>query len=78
MFWASLACLNAFINSVVWRDNVADSAPAWCDVCEYTVMTRGSPSSESFVVSNTHHTRSQSCYSCRIALHTTRFVSSDI
>ncbi|KAF8055252.1 pheromone receptor Rcb2 B44 [Lyophyllum atratum] len=32
MFWASLACLNQFINSVVWADNAINSAPIWCDI----------------------------------------------
>ncbi|KAF8060134.1 fungal pheromone STE3G-protein-coupled receptor [Lyophyllum atratum] len=32
MFWASLACLNQFINSVVWAGNAINSAPIWCDI----------------------------------------------
>jgi hypothetical protein len=34
MFWLSLACLNHFISSIVWRDNAFDSAPLWCELCE--------------------------------------------
>ncbi|CAK5271732.1 unnamed protein product [Mycena citricolor] len=32
MFWTALACLNNFINSIIWRDNVIDWAPVWCDI----------------------------------------------
>ncbi|KAH9911223.1 fungal pheromone STE3G-protein-coupled receptor [Fomitopsis serialis] len=32
MIWASLACLNKFVNSLVWANNALDSAPIWCDV----------------------------------------------
>ena len=32
--WAFLGCLTNFVNTVVWRNNYNDSAPAWCDICE--------------------------------------------
>ncbi|KAG9310932.1 STE3-domain-containing protein [Chiua virens] len=32
MVWAGLACLNLFINSVVWNSDVIDKAPVWCDI----------------------------------------------
>ncbi|KAF9238461.1 pheromone A receptor-domain-containing protein [Melanogaster broomeanus] len=32
MIWTGLACLNQFINSVVWNSNVINSAPVWCDI----------------------------------------------
>ncbi|KAK0183632.1 fungal pheromone STE3G-protein-coupled receptor [Armillaria mellea] len=32
MIWASIACLNQFVNSIVWADNVTDWAPIWCDI----------------------------------------------
>ncbi|KAF5378596.1 hypothetical protein D9615_007165 [Tricholomella constricta] len=32
MMWASIACLNQFVNSVVWADNAINSAPIWCDI----------------------------------------------
>ncbi|KAL4061959.1 pheromone A receptor-domain-containing protein [Scleroderma yunnanense] len=32
MIWTALACLNQFINSVVWHDNVINWAPVWCDI----------------------------------------------
>ncbi|KAF9064868.1 pheromone receptor [Rhodocollybia butyracea] len=32
MIWTGLACLNQFINSVVWTGNVINSAPVWCDI----------------------------------------------
>ena len=35
MMWASLACLNQFVNSVVWAGNALNPAPIWCDICAY-------------------------------------------
>ncbi|KAJ7711550.1 pheromone A receptor-domain-containing protein [Mycena metata] len=32
IFWASLSCLNQFVNSIVWAGNIVNSAPAWCDI----------------------------------------------
>ncbi|EIW84608.1 STE3-like pheromone receptor [Coniophora puteana RWD-64-598 SS2] len=32
MIWTGLACLNLFINSVVWSHDVLDKAPVWCDI----------------------------------------------
>ncbi|GAW04838.1 pheromone receptor [Lentinula edodes] len=32
MLWASLACLNQFVNSIIWKGNVINSAPVWCDI----------------------------------------------
>jgi len=32
MLWGSLACMNTFINSVIWNKNVMDVAPVWCDI----------------------------------------------
>lgn len=34
MMWASLACLNQFVNSVVWAGNATNHSPAWCEICE--------------------------------------------
>ena len=33
MIWTGLACLNQFINSVVWNGNAVNWAPVWCDIC---------------------------------------------
>jgi len=38
MAWAGLACLNQFINSIVWKGNVINWAPVWCDICEFTLI----------------------------------------
>ena len=38
MFWTGLACLNQFINSVVWKGNVINWAPVWCDICEFILI----------------------------------------
>ncbi|KAH7907147.1 pheromone A receptor-domain-containing protein [Hygrophoropsis aurantiaca] len=35
ILWTSFGCLTQFINSVVWRDNVINWAPAWCDISEF-------------------------------------------
>jgi pheromone a factor receptor len=35
MMWASLACLNQFVNSVVWADDSINRAPVWCDICAF-------------------------------------------
>ncbi|PPQ94355.1 hypothetical protein CVT25_000683 [Psilocybe cyanescens] len=32
IFWSSLACLNQFINSIVWADNAINLSPAWCEI----------------------------------------------
>ncbi|KAI0321155.1 pheromone A receptor-domain-containing protein [Amylostereum chailletii] len=32
MAWVSLGCLNAFINSIIWNNNVINWAPVWCDI----------------------------------------------
>ncbi|TFY54063.1 hypothetical protein EVG20_g9864 [Dentipellis fragilis] len=32
MFWTSIACLNLFVNSIVWHGNALDLAPVWCDI----------------------------------------------
>ncbi|KAF9645210.1 pheromone receptor [Thelephora ganbajun] len=32
VFWTSLACLNQFINSVMWANDAINRAPVWCDI----------------------------------------------
>ncbi|KIY48905.1 pheromone receptor [Fistulina hepatica ATCC 64428] len=32
MAWTALACLNQFVNSVVWAGNVLNPAPWWCEI----------------------------------------------
>ncbi|KII83815.1 hypothetical protein PLICRDRAFT_119095 [Plicaturopsis crispa FD-325 SS-3] len=32
MIWTALACLNQFVNSVVWAGNALNPAPIWCDI----------------------------------------------
>lgn len=36
MAWTALACLNQFINSIVWHGNTVNWAPVWCDICKCT------------------------------------------
>ena len=33
MIWVALACLNQFVNSVVWANDALNRAPIWCDIC---------------------------------------------
>jgi pheromone a factor receptor len=33
MIWTSLACLNQFVNSIVWAGNALNPAPWWCEIC---------------------------------------------
>ncbi|KAH6907369.1 pheromone receptor Rcb2 B44 [Coprinopsis sp. MPI-PUGE-AT-0042] len=32
MMWTSLACLNQFVNSLVWSGNVTNHSPVWCEI----------------------------------------------
>ncbi|KAF9458256.1 pheromone receptor [Collybia nuda] len=32
MLWTAIACLNQFINSVVWSGSMVDDLPGWCDI----------------------------------------------
>nr|BAE47138.1 RCB1 [Pholiota nameko] len=32
MIWTAIACLNQFINSIIWHGNAIDWAPLWCDI----------------------------------------------
>jgi pheromone a factor receptor len=38
-FWFFQHCLATSVNTVVWRGNVIDVAPAWCDISEYCTCT---------------------------------------
>lgn len=39
MIWASIACFNLGLNSILWRDNAINFAPVWCDICEYDFVS---------------------------------------
>ncbi|KAJ7921878.1 fungal pheromone STE3G-protein-coupled receptor, partial [Mycena leptocephala] len=32
IMWSALACLNQFVNSVVWANDSINRAPVWCDI----------------------------------------------
>lgn len=32
MIWTAVACLNQFVNSVVWSNDAINRAPVWCDI----------------------------------------------
>ncbi|KAJ7661864.1 pheromone A receptor-domain-containing protein [Mycena rosella] len=38
MIWTALGCLNLFINSIVWHNNVHDWSPVWCDISSHIVI----------------------------------------
>lgn len=40
MMWTALACLNQFVNSIVWSDDAVNRAPIWCDICEFPRTSR--------------------------------------
>ena len=39
MIWASFSSLIQFVNSLIWRGNMINSAPVWCDICVCNVLT---------------------------------------
>ncbi|KAI0776712.1 pheromone A receptor-domain-containing protein [Trametes elegans] len=41
MIWTSIACLNLAINSIVWSNNVLNTAPVWCDISSRIVVAAG-------------------------------------
>ncbi len=43
MAWTAVACLNQFVNSVVWHGNAYNPAPVWCDICESRFALHGPP-----------------------------------
>lgn len=38
MFWTGLACLNQFVNSIVWKGSVLNVAPVWCDISSRIIV----------------------------------------
>ncbi|KZT19581.1 STE3-domain-containing protein [Neolentinus lepideus HHB14362 ss-1] len=38
MIWTSIACLNMFINSVVWHGSALNKAPVWCDISVHLII----------------------------------------
>ncbi|RDB18294.1 Pheromone B alpha 3 receptor [Hypsizygus marmoreus] len=38
MMWASIACLNQFVNSVVWHGNALNTSPIWCEISIRIIM----------------------------------------
>lgn len=37
IFWTSFACLNQFVNSVVWAGSVRNPSPWWCEICQHVL-----------------------------------------
>ena len=40
MIWTGVACLNQFINSVVWKSDDIIRAPVWCDICRCSPLAQ--------------------------------------
>jgi hypothetical protein len=38
MIWTGLSCLNEFINALVWKGNVLNVVPVWCDICRLSIL----------------------------------------
>ncbi|KAJ7836812.1 GPCR fungal pheromone mating factor, partial [Mycena leptocephala] len=38
MIWTALGCLNLFINTIVWHNNVTDWSPVWCDISSHIII----------------------------------------
>ncbi|TDL26936.1 STE3-domain-containing protein [Rickenella mellea] len=57
MFWLSLACLNLFVNSLIWHDNSIDKAPVWCDISSRIILATGVaiPASTLCIIRRLHH-----------------------
>jgi pheromone a factor receptor len=41
MMWTALACINQFVNSIIWAGNARNSAPAWCEICAFYLYVLG-------------------------------------
>ncbi|TDL27002.1 fungal pheromone STE3G-protein-coupled receptor [Rickenella mellea] len=57
MFWLSLACLNHFVNSLIWHDNSIDMAPVWCDISSRITLATcvAIPASTLCIIRRLHH-----------------------
>ncbi|KAJ7440954.1 GPCR fungal pheromone mating factor, partial [Mycena latifolia] len=41
MLWTALACLNQFINSIVWAQDISNFAPWWCEISIRIILGAG-------------------------------------
>lgn len=57
MTWTALACLNSFINSIVWADDAINRAPVWCDICTFLSIQQGVRGHSKFHNSNEDNSR---------------------
>ena len=48
VLWTALACLNQFINSVMWANDALNRAPVWCDICKLSFSSAFLQSSDRF------------------------------
>ena len=69
IFWISVACVNLFVNSLVWRDSAINYSPIWCDICEYRRLVLFWSSTDMVSTSHPDRRRRVSSYTRSIALH---------
>jgi hypothetical protein len=69
MIWASILCLNQFVNALVWHGSAIDFAPVWCDICECIAADVPRMFCLLFMCSVPYHHRWQRRYSPRVPLH---------
>lgn len=67
MMWTALACLNQFVNSVVWAGNFRNPAPVWCDICAVSCSLEG------FTRNRIDNPTSHQDYACSRRWHSRRF-----
>ncbi|KAL0952925.1 hypothetical protein HGRIS_007139 [Hohenbuehelia grisea] len=41
MFWTAISCLIEFVNSLVWKGNIENPAPVWCDISSKLLLGAG-------------------------------------
>lgn len=70
MLWTGLACLNEFVNAVVWAGNTFNPAPVWCDISKLRISLFPYFFKANIIyTSHETHDRSFSRDSCLFAVH---------
>lgn len=69
MIWTGLACLNQFINSVVWNSDTINKAPVWCDICMCFRLFKNYSPSSSRPCSHPIHDRKLGRHPCSLPLY---------
>ena len=69
IIWTALACLNSFINSIVWADDAINRAPVWCDICTCHTPQQDIHERSTFHNSNENNSRRVRRYTCCVHVH---------